>query len=801
MLRDSKAKRHDKIKGYDTALTLGSRSPKTSPNSPWQPVAARTFLLRWHLVLLVVGSLLPIVLFAVVVVSRLASQEQAASERRVLLAARTLAGAVDREVGSTVRTLQALATSGSLEQEDFKTFYSETQRVVQTQPTWLGVILLTPDGRQLVNTRLPFGSPLPLASEPDSVKRLVQTQKPTVGDLAAGRLHQNLAFAVRVPILHQGRLQYILTAVITPNALASVVEEQAPVDGEWTRTIVDGRGIVVARTRNPERFVGQRGTPLFLQQIQLASEGVYRNTTLDGVDVYIAFSRLSDTRWTAAVTVPIEVIQGPTHKAMAFVVGSGLVVLLMSSTGALILSRRISRSITSASLAAAALARGDTPSIESSSIQEVDRLGQALVESADLLLQRQRQRDEHLAQAEAARSEAEAARSEAEAANRLKDEFLITISHELRTPLNAILGWATLLRTGNLSAEKVQTAIETIERNAKAQTRIVDDLLDTSRIITGKLRFEQQPVSIAGVLMGAIDAMYQTAEAKDITLTLQLTDTGFVLGDQSRLQQIAWNLLSNAIKFTPRGGRIEVCLTQVDDRAEIQVRDTGIGIRPDFLPFVFDRFRQSDGSTTREFGGLGLGLAIVQHLTELHGGTVQAESAGEGLGATFTVSLPLLKGQEPAPSQEVSPALPASGALPLAGVRVLLVEDEADTRDLLVFILEGAGAIVKPAQSAIAALELFSHRQPDVLVSDIGMPEMDGYALIRQIRAWSSSQEQVPAIALTAYAGDLNRQQVLAAGFQLHLAKPIEPDELVQAIVRLLELAPQVQTSQALKQS
>lgn len=734
--------------------------------------------------MLVAGSLLPVVLFAVIVVSRLAGQEQIASERRVLLAARNLAAAVDREVDSTARTLQAISTSEYLDQGDLKAFYSEAQRAAQTQPTWLTVILLKPDGQQLINTKQPFGRPLPSVNEPASLQRVVKTQRLTVGDLAPGRQNQNLAFPIRVPVVRNGQLRYVLTAVITPKALASVVEAQSPIDGEWTRTIVDGQGVVVARTRNPERFVGKRGTPSFLKRIRETTEGVYRDKTLEGVKVYVAFRQLNDLRWTAAVTVPVHVIQGPTLQAMGFVVGAGLAVLVMSGLGAVILARRISRSIASVTAAATALARGESPHIMPSSIQEVDRLGVALAESADLLLQRQRQRDEHLAQAEAARSEAESA-------NRLKDEFLITVSHELRTPLNAILGWATLLRAGQLGPDKANHALETIERNAKAQARMVDDLLDTSRIITGKLRFEKQAVDLASVILDAIESVRHTAEAKDIHLDVQLTDTGWVLGDQNRMQQIVWNLLLNAIKFTPRGGQVKVSLRPIEQadepQAEIQVRDTGVGIRPEFLPHVFDRFRQSDGSTTREFGGLGLGLAIVRHLTELQGGSVWAESAGEGHGATFTVRLPLLNdpaktGKAANPTTRVMPT-----AAPLTGIRVLLVEDEADTRDLMAFILEEAGAIVTSTPSAMEALEILPQAPADILVSDIGMPEMDGYKLIQQIRALPGKSGQLPAIALTAYAGDVNQQQALAAGFQSHLAKPIEPEALVQAIVHLLK--------------
>ncbi|MBD2186247.1 hybrid sensor histidine kinase/response regulator [Aerosakkonema funiforme] len=744
------------------------------------------------------GSLLPVVLFAVAVVYQLSKQEKATSERRALLAARNLAETVEREIASTSRTLQALATSEQLDRGDLKSFYNQALRVVQTQPTWLTAILLSPNGRQLANTKKPFGMPLPSAIERESLVRVAMTRQPTVGNLTPGE-QGNLAFAVRVPAIRNGNLRYILTAVITPKALASVVEEQSPVDGEWTRTVVDARGIVVARTRNPDRFVGKRGTASFLKRIAESSEGVYRDRTLEGERVYVAYSRIENLGWTVAVTVPVAVIQSPSQKAMWVAIGSGLTLLLISGTGAIVLARQISRSITLSAAAAEALAKGERPQIAPSPIEEIALLGKSLEFSANLLLQRERQLAENLAQAEAAREEAEAA-------NRIKDEFLAVLSHELRTPLNPILGWSKLLRSGRLDAAKTAYALETIERNAKLQTQLIEDLLDVSRILRGKLNLNMAPVDLGWTINAALETVRLAAQAKSIQIQVSLdSTTGKVLGDSGRLQQVVWNLVSNAVKFTPEKGRVEVRLQQVEedksDRknasssslslhsyAQITVSDTGKGISPEFLPHVFEYFRQADSSTTRIFGGLGLGLAIVRHLVELHGGTVRADSPGEGQGATFTVELPLIENSELA--EEKSELLDYSSLsiadCPLAKLRVLLVDDEEDARDVVAFILRQAGAIVITAQSAIEALEVFSRSSVNVVVSDIGMAKMDGYMLIRQIRTMPPEQGgQVPAIALTAYAGEIDQQQAIAAGFQRHIPKPVEPEELVKAIVNL----------------
>jgi len=380
------------------------------------------------------------------------------------------------------------------------------------------------------------------------------------------------------------------------------------------------------------------------------------------------------------------------------------------------------------------------------------------------------------------------AREEAERANRIKDEFLAVLSHELRSPLNPILGWSKLLQQGKLDAARTANALATIERNAKLQVQLIDDLLDISRILRGKLTLNTLPVSLSFVITAAIDTVRLAIDAKAIQLKLALNPAvGSVLGDAARLQQVVWNLLANAAKFTLPGGQITVALTQTKTYAQLQVKDTGKGIHPDFLPFVFEHFRQEDGATTRKFGGLGLGLAIVRQIVEMHGGNVQAESPGEGLGATFTVRLPLANTR----SKQAQTIRLDPPAVDLKGLQVLVVDDEADMRELAAFVLEQQGAVVITAASAQEALTLLDRCTPNVLLSDIGMPDMDGYMLMRNVRSRAvTNGGQIPAIALTAYAGEVDQQQALAAGFQQHLAKPIEPIVLIDAIASLLSESP-----------
>jgi signal transduction histidine kinase len=375
-------------------------------------------------------------------------------------------------------------------------------------------------------------------------------------------------------------------------------------------------------------------------------------------------------------------------------------------------------------------------------------------------------------------------RARAEEANRLKDEFLATVSHELRTPLNAIVGWVSLLRSGKLEEEQFSRALETIERNARAQSQLIDDLLDVSRIASGKLRLSVRPADLRSVIESALDTVRPAADAKSIRLTASLNPNArLVSGDVDRLQQIVWNLLNNAIKFTPQGGSVEVRLERVESHVEISVTDTGEGIAPDFLPYVFERFRQADSTSHRSHRGLGLGLSIVRQLAELHGGSVSADSPGPGKGSTFSICLPVPAARRHSDDDaNAAPGAPSEGPS-LADVRVLLVDDEPDAREVVSLILGERGAQVRAVSSATDALAALDTYEPNVIVSDIEMPGEDGYSLIRRIRLRDPERGGlVPAAALTAYSRSQDRMLALSAAFQIHVPKPIEPAELVAAV-------------------
>ncbi|HUP91881.1 MAG TPA: ATP-binding protein [Solimonas sp.] len=405
----------------------------------------------------------------------------------------------------------------------------------------------------------------------------------------------------------------------------------------------------------------------------------------------------------------------------------------------------------------------------------------------------QSQAEDTAAEREALLASERSARAQAEHLSAVKDEFLATLSHELRTPISAILGWAQLLKRPGRTAQDLEQGHDTIERNARLQARLIEDLLDMSRITSGKVRLDVQMLQPSSIIEAAVESLRPTAEARNVRLEVVLDSrAGPVRGDPSRLQQVAWNLLSNAIKFSNKGGRVQVALCRINSHVEIVVADTGIGIQPEFLPHVFERFRQGDASTTRSHGGLGLGLAIVKRLVEMHGGLVRAESAGLGRGATFTVILPvaIMQHEEPRESGRASTSVQEEASfsdLDLGGIRILVVDDELDARELIQRVLQECHATVVTAASAAEALPMLDSARPDLLISDIGMPEVDGYELLRRVRARGPEHRgSIPAIALTAFARSEDRTRALRAGFLVHVAKPVEASELVATVAAVV---------------
>ncbi|HEX7180619.1 MAG TPA: sensor histidine kinase [Thermoanaerobaculia bacterium] len=600
----------------------------------------RQLPLRWHLLLLALGALLPLVVFAAVVVPRLSRQERAAVERRLMNSARLMATGVDREISGSIRALRVLAESERLDRGDLEGFHAEAERVRRTQPSWLSVLLLSPDGRQLLSSSAPWGTPLSQANEPASLREVVRTRQPVAGNLARGQLRQRWAFAVRVPMVRDGEVRYVLTAAVMPEALSGIVSGELPSREEWTRAVVDRAGVVVARAQDPERFVGRSGTPSFLRQIREAREAVYRDVTIDGAAVYVAFHRAPLSGWTAAVAAPVEALEGPGRRSLLAMIWLGLALLILSGTGAFLLSRRVSREIASASAAAEALAHGGRPRVEPSAVTEVARLGEALERSADLLSRRERERDEHLARAEAARAEAEAA-------NRAKDDFLAMLGHELRNPLSPIVTTLEILKHRDQVPAR---ELGILGRQVQHLTRLVDDLLDVSRITRGKVELRKEPVELSAVVAKGVEMASPLLDQRRHRLTVEVPQAALqVHGDPARLAQVLANLLTNAAKYTEPGGDIRVQGRREGGEAVLAVTDDGHGMTADLLPRVFDLFVQGPRSLARQEGGLGIGLTLVRNLVAMHGGKVEARSDGPGRGSTFLVKLPLHGEAAPSP--------------------------------------------------------------------------------------------------------------------------------------------------------
>jgi signal transduction histidine kinase len=728
--------------------------------------------MRSHLVTLVVAVLVPMIVFAGIVLVALGRQQRAAVETGAVETARALVNAVDESLLASVKVLEALATSRTLDTGDVRTFHAEARRAVASQPGWSSLVLLSPDGRQIVNTSREFGEPLPRVLEPVSFGAVLATRQPTVGDIVYGPVLQRFTFGVRVPVVRDDRVIYVLTAAVRPTSLVDVLSRQR-IPETWVASVFDRNNRIAARTRSGEQFVGQLLSPEFVQMLGHGGrEGWGVTHTLEGRAVYTAYARSPVTGWGIGIGIPREDVDAPLYASLATVIGGGVALVLLALLAAIVAGRRITTPM--AELAAAAKAFGEgrgLPAGTAATVDEVEEVRGAFAEAATLVQQRA---------------------MEAEASSRAKDEFLAVLSHELRTPLNAVYGWARMLQSGQLDEKAAARALDVIVRQSNAQVQLIDDLLDVSRIITGKMRLDVRPVDLRTVVESALDAVRPAATAKELRVRASLDpNVGPVSGDPDRLQQVVWNLVMNAVKFTPRGGRVDVQLASGDAHAEIVVRDTGRGIAADVLPFVFDRFRQADSSTTRAHAGLGLGLALAKHLVELHGGTLSAHSEGEDKGATFIVRLPAAAPETGADGAPHS-ALPAQAMAPaaitsdLGGVRVLVVDDDSEALDLSMAILVAAGADVRVARSAPQALEILTAWRPHVLVSDIEMPGEDGYSLIRKVRALPPTDGgRTPAVALTAYGRQQDRTRALTVGFNMHVPKPVDPGEFTAIVASL----------------
>ena len=727
--------------------------------------------LRTHLFVLTVAAVVPVVLFAAALIVYHAGLERSTVERGMRDTARALVLALDGDLQDIKGGIETLAASRHLDGAgDLRRFYDEATAVSKSFGGW--AVLSDTSGRQLLNTSRPFGAPLPTptAASLAMMRSVAASQRTFVSNVFIGTVSRRPALIIAVPVIRRDEVRYILDFPFEPTQFTNLLKAAA-LSPEWIAVITDRQGGVVGRVPNTDAAVDRTKPGTWAARTANADEGFLKGPLLSETEVYAAFKRSKEAGWVVGVAAPVAVVDASFWRSLLALSAGGFLLLAVASAFAFVLGKRIAEPI----VALADSLKTQTPlALPHTNVTEVEELRQALDEATA--------RRQELVTEQAARAEAEARATREQAANRAKDDFLAVLSHELRTPLNSMLGWVRLLRAGGLDAARTTHALEVIERNVAQQARLISDLLDVSRIVIGRLELNRQIVDLPALVAAVVDTVRPGAEAREITLTARLDpNAGPVHGDPDRLRQVVENIVGNAIKFTPRGGHVTIRLAR-EEGARLTVIDTGRGIEPEFLPHIFERFRQADSTSTRAHAGLGLGLAIVSHLVELHGGRVSAHSDGDGTGATFTVELPIVAAPGDA-SVEVRDET-AGAQASLDGVKVLVVEDDADTRDLVASLLAQHGAEPMTAANARDGLEAFRRRPPDVLVCDIAMPGGDGYSFLTAVRA-SSGDVYVPAMALTAYARLEDRERALAAGFDVHLAKPVEPTALVTAVARL----------------
>lgn len=723
--------------------------------------AGRAIALRWHLAILMAGVLVPAILLFGAAVLTLSQQEQRISEQRLLQSARDLAGLLDRENSASIRALLALAESAALDEDNLEAFHVEAGRVSKTQPSWRDVLLHAPDGTTLVSARTPWGEPLAPALDPHSRREALASRLPVVGRLVYDG--QMWRFPINVPVIRGTEVKYVLSAVITASALGDLVATPF-LGGEWTRVIIDQNGTIAARTREADRLVGRQPRADQLELMVANDESIARTRSLEGEDVFWAFSKARSSGWSAHATVAASEVLGSARRSIAVIAGAGALLLAGAVVGAILLTRRFSRAITSAAAGAELLARGERPAVEPTSVLEVAALARSLERSADLLAEKHRESEAHLAHAEAARAIAEEA-------SQGKDQFLAMLGHELRNPLVPIRNGIYVLRRLVPPAPKTDKMLAMMDRQVVHIARMVDDLLDISRISQGKIILRKDVLELRALVREVFEDFRANAEDPSISLRLSLPEYPVLVeADKTRLVQCIYNLLHNAAKFTPGGGHIELSLSVRAGCAVLDLADTGLGIEPAMLPRLFEPFAQGPQALDRRKGGLGLGLALVKGLVEAHGGEISAYSEGQGKGARFVLTLPL------AAKPAERPPASASGE-PGAVQRVLIVEDSPDARESLRMMLELEGHQVKTACDAREALKVAPPYRPTVVLCDIGLPEQDGYELCRKLRT-VPALEHTLFIAITGYGQERDVRRAYAAGFAVHLTKPVEPGVL-----------------------
>jgi signal transduction histidine kinase/ActR/RegA family two-component response regulator len=722
--------------------------------------------LHRRLLLLVAAALLPVALLSVVGLVLLARQARSDVERGTVETMRAMVSAVDNDLQRSVSAVETLAASRFLDKGDLAGFYDMAERVLANHSNWDTVSVADPSGAQLINLRVPLGTPLPEVYDKESFETVLRTQRPVIGLMRAGAGDRSM-FTVRVPVTQAGGLRYVVSAVVKPESFLPVLErQQIPPDG--LVTIFDAHRNVVARSRAQAQFVGKPVSASFQDLLRRGGrEGFGTTHTLEGEPTFAAYSLSEMSGWGVAVGIPFAAIDQPVRRSY-LVFGLGIALsLALGGAAAMLMARRITGPIGALRAAAQAVGRGEPPpaAIEAG-IPEVHEVAQAL-EAASAARRRAEDAREALLASE------QEARAAAEDANRMKDEFLAMLGHELRNPLAAISSAVQVLKRDGVREDLARNARGIVERQVEHLARLMDDLLDVSRVMAGKIVLDRRPMDLAEAARQAVGTLRAAGRLERHAVSVR-ADAVWIDADRNRIEQIVTNLVMNAVKYSPASSPIELAVAREAGQAVLRVRDQGIGMEPELLPRVFELFVQGQRALDRAQGGLGIGLTLVRRLAELHDGGVTAQSDGPGRGSVFTVRLPAIAA--PAPSQ--APATNHAGVQ--APRDVLVVEDNEDARAMMRAFLETEGHLVHEAADGAAGLRLAMARRYHIAFVDLGLPGMDGYELARRLRGLPGSRDML-LVALTGYGQPQDRQRALDAGFDLHLIKPAD-----QALLRRL---------------
>ena len=736
--------------------------------------------IRTHLLLLTGVVLIPGLIAAIVAVEKVRDGERRAAIAGLSETVRATALLVDGEIQRALGTLSALSQSPNLKAGNLEAFYDEAAASDQRPNVW--TLVVDRHGTQLVNTIVPFGTPPPPPEGKEQLEKFFRAGKPAVTGLRNGPVTNKLLTTVLVPAAPSSLGPLALAKAISVDhwRQAGLQPKGRP---ELIVAVIDPTGRFISRTHHTDKFMGQQARPELVAAAAASREGVIRHHTLEGTEVYDAFTHSALTGWTVAVAAPIASIEASATQGIAWLAVGIAAALGFAMIGASLLNRVLIRAMDTASEGARALGLGQKVDPPTTRLDEVNGLNRALLRASNLLVAEQAAREKVEAERERLLANETAARHLAETENAAKDKFLALLGHELRNPLAAIGGAAELLDRKAAVAPTYQRLLDIIQRQNKHLRHIVNDLLEVSRMLSGKIALEVHPLDLAACVSTCVDALRTSEQAAGYELQLEAHSV-WISGDVVRLEQIVNNLVNNAIKFSPLGSRITITLRAQAQHAVLQVHDQGAGIEADFLPRIFEPFVQGRPLVGRQQAGLGVGLALVKELVELHGGTIAASSPGVGQGSTVTVTLPLVAGAEPQPP---APAA-VSGSLPLRQHRILLVEDNADAREAMAALLRDQGCEVVEAADGEQAIRLAMLAPPELGVMDLGLPGLSGYEVAAAFRR-SERLRDVPLIALSGYGQARDREAALAAGFDEHLVKPAEPQTLFDAIERLARRA------------